>query len=560
MRWSPCFCLLALAAQTPVGSNEVAGRAAPYTPVFAGGVIRAQVEMVEVPVVVRNGKGSAVAGLTRQDFELFDTGRKREISSFSIETTAHPAAPAPGNTAAGPITSPPSAASATTPRRFLALVLDDLNTDFANLRRAKLAADRFVSQKLAPGDTVGIFTTALSGTVLFTSDAGKLREAIDAVTPHPRYTDEKHTCPVITAYDAYTIVHEMNPELLEVKAAELTSCTKMSMSAAEQAVRMMSQGIWANARNNSVNTLDAVASVVNIMSRMPGQRIVLLTSNGFISGEEQMRIEAIAKTARRAGVVINSLDLKGLFAVVPGGDASTPRRLSIPETRIQVEEEDAKDDGLAALAESTGGQFFHNNNSVDDGLRRLGTAPDVVYVLGFESGDVAHDGKYHPLKVRLTGGHHGSVQARMGYTAPPREAPSEVTLQSERDRVLMSGEEPSAVAMLVRQETPSDDASKVSVQAQIDIGRLNFGSKEDRRTQKLTMITALLDPSGAFVTGRQMETDLALKDSGFADLARSGLTLMLSLRAAPGPYTLRVLVQEELTGRIAAVSRQVQLH
>lgn len=553
-----CALALALAAQTPIGSDEVSLRAAPYSPIFAGGTIRTQVELVEVPVVVRDSKGAAVAGLQREDFELFDSGKREEISAFSVETF-----PAAGTSLNGPAEPASPSADATAKsegaKRFVALVLDDLNTDFANLRRAKTAAEKFVSESLAPGDRVAVFSTALSDTVTFTADAKKLRETIEAVQPHSRYADDRRTCPLIRAFEAYLISNDYDKATLDAKASELQSCTKITRSAAEQAVRMMARGIWENAKHNTENTLYAIASVVETMSKMPGQRMVLLTSAGFISGEEESRLQAIIARALHSGVIINSADLKGLYAIVPGGEASDPRPRGMQEMAMQGRAEEAKDDALAVLASGTGGQFFFNNNNLAEGFRRLGAMPEVLYVLGFAAGDVVHDGKYHALKVRLAGGHHGTVQARMGYTAPPKEPPSDLARLGDRDRILMGSEAAADVAVRITAEPGADTGPKVAIKALLDVKQLNFQKTEDRRTQKLVVIAALLDSSGGFVTGRQAEAQLALKDSSYEALAQAGLAVALSLHAPAGPYTLRVVVQEALTGKMTAESRKVEL-
>jgi hypothetical protein len=98
------------------------------------------------------------------------------------------------------------------------------------------------------------------------------------------------------------------------------------------------------------------------------------------------------------------------------------------------------------------------------------------------------------------------------------------------------------------------------VKAWIDVRRLNFETRKDRRAQKLTAIAALLDDAGNLIVGRQAEADLALKPATFEALASAGLTVALSLHAAPGAYTMRVLVQEGLTAKMTAVSRSVELH
>jgi VWFA-related protein len=553
-----------LSSQVRVGPDEMSLQAASYAPSPAMGVIRGEADLVEVPVVVRDNKGAVIPDLKREDFELFDERTKREITAFSVENFP-PVGSVTGSGA--PTASLPSVDSSKpkpeSPKRFIALVLDDLNTDFASLRRGKDAAKAFVSHSLEPFDQVGVFTTESSQNVQFTADPAKLQQSIEAVTPHPHYSDDLHECPVIRAYEAYLIVHRLDNGLKQAKAAELVACTHMTLDAAIQAVEMKARAIWENASANTANTLRSLRSLVDVLAKMPGQHMVLLASGGFLSGDNEQLLQELATAALHRGVVINALDLRGLYTVIPGGDASTPRlgRATRPaELAIQTTAEDAKDDGVAMLASATGGQSFRNNNDLLAGFRRLGAMPEVLYVLGFAAGSVPHDGKYHALNVRLAGGRHGSLQFRKGYIAPSKEPSADLAREQSRDRVLMGSDTPADVAVRVTAEiNPSVTGPKVDMRAWIDVSRLNFETRHSRHDQNLTVIAALLDPAGNFVTGRQADAALTLKESSFQALSSAGLTFALSLHAPPGSYKLRVLVQEALTGKITATSQPIEI-
>jgi VWFA-related protein len=552
-----------LPAQMQIPADELSLRAAPYFPSPAAGIIRTQVALVEVPAVVRDSKGIAIPNLTREDFEVLDSGKKREISAFSIQTFSR------AGELTGPSMSPRSdrthapESDSKPPRRYIALVLDDLNTDFANLRRGKTAAEKFVSEALTPSDLVGVFTTALPQTSEFTADVPTLRNAIDAVKARPRYSDELHECAPIKAYEAYLIANHQDPQLLKAKAGQLSACNHITMDSALRAAQSKADAIWEHVGINTNDTLRSIAAVVAAVGRMPGQRVVLLTSSGFISRGREQELQALSAVALHNNVIINGMELRGLDTLIPGGDASTPkdaRGMSMPELQIQARVEDAKDDGMAMLASATGGSFFHNNNDLDLGFNRLGAVPEVLYVLGFSPGEAAADGKYHPLKVRLTGGHHGSVVSRNGYYAPAKEAPADMARRSDRDRILMGPDAPSDISARVAAEPgTSDTGPRVVARVWIDVGRLNFETKKDRRMQQVTVIAALLDDVGNFVVGRQALAYLALKNRSFEALSSAGLTVSLSLHAPRGVYRLRVLVQEGLTGGRAAVSNSVIL-
>src|SRR5580698_9550609 len=46
---------------------------------------KSRVDLVMIPVVVRDSKGHTVAGLKKEDFQLFDKGKPQNISRFSGE-------------------------------------------------------------------------------------------------------------------------------------------------------------------------------------------------------------------------------------------------------------------------------------------------------------------------------------------------------------------------------------------------------------------------------------------------------------------------------------------
>ena len=52
--------------------------------------LRTETRVVEVGVVVRDSRSHSVGGLTRDDFEIEDGGKKREITAFSTETSSPP--------------------------------------------------------------------------------------------------------------------------------------------------------------------------------------------------------------------------------------------------------------------------------------------------------------------------------------------------------------------------------------------------------------------------------------------------------------------------------------
>src|SRR5262249_4413362 len=130
-----CAVLLALAGA------RVAPQSREQTPEF-----RVAVNFVRVDVIVADKKGQPPADLRAEDFRVYEDGVLQQIQSF--ETTS-----------AGASTSPASA-----PYRrdsaIVLLVIDNLNSRWANLAQMNDAVEGFLSQSLGPHDLVGIVSVS----------------------------------------------------------------------------------------------------------------------------------------------------------------------------------------------------------------------------------------------------------------------------------------------------------------------------------------------------------------------------------------------------------------
>jgi len=93
---------LGLAAAQSIAPDEMHARTVPYVPPSPV-TLRTEVDVAEVPVVVRDGRHRAVAGLTRDDFEIYDTGKKQTITALSVRRLT-PQGSGGGGTAVVPAT------------------------------------------------------------------------------------------------------------------------------------------------------------------------------------------------------------------------------------------------------------------------------------------------------------------------------------------------------------------------------------------------------------------------------------------------------------------------
>jgi VWFA-related protein len=516
-----CF---ALATAQSIAPDEIRSRTVPYVPPSTV-TLRTEVRVVEVPVVVRDGQGRAVAGLTKDDFEIQDQGKKQTITAFSVQSSAHQ------SNAAG---------SKDQPRpRFLALCFDDLHLVPAALIPVKEAAERFVKTALAPGDRVAVVTTSQLSRSAFTDDVPKLLEQIAKVTSSPRAVfDDSQRCLHILPHEAYQIANNMDPgdQVLHAKVAECSACSDPRSPCHEAVVTAAAQSIWAHAKSNTVNTLSVIDSLVDGMAKLPGQRIILLTSAGFLTGTLESDLDRLMDKARHAEVVINALDARGVYLNLSEGMAF---------------------DGMGSLAVGTGGAFYHNQNDLVDGLRELGMAPETMYVLGFAPSGLA-DGRFHKLKVQFATGKRYSLQARLGYTALAANSAEGVAPVSKLDREVTASDTIADLPVSFTWEQWAGPPG-ITMIAHLDLNRFQFKPWQDRRTQRLTIVAILLDSQGSFVAGKRSELELSLRASTFAQFEKTSFPVALTLNAPPGTYSVRALAQDAMEGKLAAASGAVQV-
>lgn len=134
-----------------------------------------------------------------------------------------------------------------------------------------------------------------------------------------------------------------------------------------------------------------------------------------------------------------------------------------------------------------------------------------------------------------------------------------------------------ATVVLVAQNIPPDELLWVSrpytpeisgtpvIRLQSDLVEvptvvLDSHQKADRQVERLIFITSLFDAKNQFLTGVEGVMDLRLKQAMLKRLSTQRLDAKLSIQAPAGTYRVRQVVQESVSGRLAAVNRTVEMH
>jgi VWFA-related protein len=570
--------------QSAPAQNAPAQNTAEMSSHDAPATFSTKVNLVLVPVVVRDAKGKAIGTLQKEDFQLFDKGKPQVISRFSVEKAGEaviPAEVATDEAALEKSVAPASPAAPAAPiaQRFVAYLFDDVHLSTSDLVQARMAADRHFSETLDATTRAAIFTTSGQGNLDFTDDRAKLHEALLKLMSRPTIGAPGSECPDLTYYMADLIANKNDQVALQAAAMEVeatcdppppattAAAAAQALQNAENIAQSTASRILSLGERDTRLAFTVLESAIRRLAAAPGDRSLILVSSGFFLADDLRPEETdIMDRAIRANVRISSLNARGLYAIVPGGDASTSGPFVNPAVTILKAQYDrdsalAEEDVLEELADATGGRYFHNNNDLKAGFAQVAAAPEFVYVLGFSPQNLKLDGAYHALKVKLVTARGLELQARRGYYAPKHLPDPEEDAKREIQEAMFSRDELQDIPIELHLQffKSSDVAAKIAVLARVNVKNLRFRKANGRNNDDLRVIAGVFDRNGNYISGMEKVVELHLMDATLEKLLNSGVTVRTNFDVSPGNYVVRLVVRDSEGQTMAARNGVVEI-
>jgi VWFA-related protein len=586
-------------AQAPVTPQQNAPEMSTHD---APATFSAKVNLVMVPVVVRDATGKAIGTLQKEDFQLFDKGKPQVITRFAVDKAGEAVIPAELATGEAAIEksgapSSPAAPAAPIAHRFVIYLFDDVHLKTQDLIQARDAADRHLTETLDATTRAAIFTTSGQGNLDFSDDRVKLHAALMKLMSRPNMLAAGSECPDLSYYMADLIVNKNDAQALQAAATEVlqtcappqlpppppaqTGSTAASAAAAQAAQQLAQQALQTaeTVAQSSANrvlslgerdtrlVLTVLEDAIRRLIAAPGDRSLIFVSSGvFLTDDLRQEETDIMDRAIRANVRISSLNARGLYAIIPGGDASTRSSAGGPHVmnlKVQYDRQGtiAEEGIMAELADATGGRYFHDNNDLKTGFRELAASPEFVYVLGFSPQNLKLDGSYHALKVTLKTSHGLDLQARRGYFEPRHSPDPEEDAKLEIQEALFSRDEILDIPVELHLQffKSSDAAAKVAVLARLNLKNLRFRKANGRNSDNLTVLAGVFDRNGSYIQGTQKVVELRLMDATLEKVLNSGITVRTNFNMAPGSYAVRLVVRDSESQTMAARNGVVEI-
>lgn len=506
---------------------------------------RASTELVLVNVSVRDKNGKFVRNLKPEDFTLLEDGKVQKIVSFDVENVD--AVPAGEVAQAGTTPAAAAAPAAGVPpttaqtdqmyrdHRLIVLFFDIADMEPDEIERSTTAAEDYLNKQMLPADLVSVVSLGSSLQLLqdFTSDRDKLKKVVESLNPNAGQGFEQGT----------TGTTEDTPDTGTPFTADDTEY---------------------NIFNTDIR-LEALRSIAQSLSKVQQKKSLIYFSSGMqrTGIENQAELRAATNAAVRANMAIYTMDMRGLQAIVPGGEAqnaslrgtspySGNATLAAFDSKFQTQET------LVTLAGDTGGRAFLDTNDFGEVFRGVHEDTSTYYILGFHSTNPARDGKYRKITVKLkTEGY--KLDYRRGYYAPAdfkhsNQEDRELQLQQELASELPSTDLPVYLAAGYFRLT--GDKFYVPVSIVVPGSEIPFVTKSNEDKATLDILGVVQDKSNKRPVDQIRDT-VKLAVNASTQVRQKNVQYNNAFFLPPGQYHLKFVVRENQTGRMGSFEADV---
>jgi VWFA-related protein len=493
-------------------------------------------ELVLVNVTVRDRNGNPVRDLKREDFTVLEDNKPQQVISFDLEntdavlSTAATEAPLLRNTQ--PRSADAQQAIPTRPlkdRRLIILFFDLSSMQPDEIDRATNAAQNYVDKQMVAADLVSIVSlgSTLSVNQDFTTDRALLKKTLQDFN--------------LGAGGGF--------EEGSTGTTEGTAETGGSFAVDDTEYNIF----------NTDRRLQALRSIADKLTPIEEKKSLIYFSSGMdrTGIENQSQLRSATNAAVKANMAIYTMDIRGLQALVPGGEAQNASlRGTSPYSGKSVasafDSNATTQETLVTLAGDTGGKAFLDSNDFSRVFTGVQQDSSVYYLLGYHSNNSARDGRFRRITVKIN--RPGlKLDFRRGYYAP---ADFQHSTRDDRERQL----DEELASDLSTTDLPvylsaayfriGDRKFYVPVSLVVPGSQIPFTHNNDQDKATLDVLGIVTDTEKRPVGQIRDTVKLALSTTQLVQ--RKNVQYNNGFVLPPGQYHVKFVVRENQSGRLGS--------
>ncbi|MGA3090238.1 MAG: VWA domain-containing protein [Terriglobales bacterium] len=537
-------------------------------------------ELVLIPTLVTDKSGNHITGLKKQDFAVFENGSEQKVATFEeITSDGHRLfRPKPANEFSNRVAGEPSN------HRITLIVLDLLNTRFADQAYARKDLLKYLTQSLDAREPTALYTLTRSGVQVihdFTADPAVLVAALRTITGD--------TFQMVDRTEGGAAAGPSGGESSKGRSGGAKGGGQTASGADPGSVQSEAQRLQATLADTELNfqsfqqrlaityTLEGMQQVAQAVAGFPGRKSLLWAGGGFPfsvsdttmqlapAGRDTLSdvlplYEQTWQLLNDAQISLYPVDVKGLQVLtVPSPAARNPGRDYARHMSNRNLDTQAT---LQTFASMTGGRAYFNSNDLAKGFRDAVNDSAEYYMLGYYLDHSWNKPGWRKLAVKVKRD-HTEVRARSGYfvthagtdPAPSRNHDLSSALQSPLDFTSLS------LVLRWDKVEPGKDPDKKHVNYEMhlapDPALVNNGDNNHIALEFLAVAKTLEGQSADPPGGRKIDDHLTAEKA--AAIREKGLVYSGSLDLVPGEYRVRFVVRDDLSGRVGSVAAPLKV-
>jgi VWFA-related protein len=523
--------------------------------------------LVLVPTLVTDKSGNHLRGLKKEDFTVLENGAKQKIATFEeITSDAHRLSrPKNPNEFSNLLAGGPSN------RRITLVVLDLINTPFMAQANARKDLLKYLTQSVDQREPTALYTLTRSGIHVvhdFTIDPRVLVAALHKVKGDLfQMVDSPEEVEAVTGSASPDGSAGVDPGIVQSEADKIQAMiedAELNFQSFEQRLAI-------------TYTLQGMQQVAQALAGFPGRKSLIWAGGGFpfSVSDNTMQLAPAGRDSlsdvlpmyehtwqllNDAQISLYPVDVKGLETLTtPNASIRNPGKNYARNMSWKDLDTEAT---LQTFASMTGGRAYYNSNDLVKGFRDAVNDSAEYYMLGYYLDRSKTKSGWRKLAVKVRRD-HVEVRARSGFFVTNATIDPENSRNSDISSALQSPLNYTSLGLVARWDKieagkePGKKHVNYEMRLAADPGLINDADNNHVALEFVALAKTAEGKQVDHPVGYKIEDHLTSEK--LSAIRQNGVGYRGALDLAPGEYTVRFVVRDNLSGRVGSVAAPLKV-